>query len=107
MMLHNSGPASHLDRASLSQEDNVTDDPDQDGGAPPEGAALYGTQGLEAGDAGPGALNDAPTTRRLRRRLNFRGHIVVGDNEPLLVFDAPADPPPAPPAAPDGQASQG
>ncbi len=78
----------------------MADNPDQDGGAAPDG-----TQGLEAGDAaGPGALHDQPATRHLRRRPNFRGHIVVDDDEPLPVFDAPADPPPA---APDGQASLG
>jgi hypothetical protein len=85
----------------------VADDPDQDGGAPPECAAPDGAQGLEAGNAGPGALHDEPTPRHLRRRPNFRGHIVVYDDEPLPVFDAPAGPPPAPPAAPDSQASQG
>jgi hypothetical protein len=85
----------------------VADDPDQDGGARPEGAAPDGTQGLEAGGAGPGALDDEPTTRHLRRQPNFRGHIVVDDDEPLPVFDAPADPLPAPPAAPNGHASQG
>jgi len=107
MMLHNSGSASQSDKASPSQEDNVADNPGQDGSAPPEGAAPDGTQGPEAGDAGPGAFDDQPTTRYLRRRPNFRGHIVVDDDEPLPVFDAPADPPPAPPATPDGQTSQG
>jgi len=104
MMLHDSGPASHVNKASLSQEDNVADDPDQDSGGPPKGAAPDGTEGLGTRDAGPGALDDEPTTRHLRRRPHFRGHIVVDDDEPLPVFDAPADPPPA---APDGQASQG
>ena len=80
----------------------MADDPDQDDGTPPEGAAPDGTQGLEADDAGRSALDDQPT-RHLRRRPNFRGHIMVDDDEPLPVFDTPADPPPA---APDGQASQ-
>jgi hypothetical protein len=81
----------------------VADDPGQDGGPPPEGPTPDGTQRLEADDAGPGALDDQPT-RHLRRRPNLRGHMVVDDDEPLPVFDAPADPPPA---APDGQASPG
>lgn len=85
----------------------MADDPNQDAGAPPEGAAPDGTQGLEASEAGPGTLDGEPTKPRLRRRPNFRGHIVVDDDEPPSVFDVPADPPPAPPAAPDGQASQG
>jgi len=84
----------------------MADDPDQDGGAPPEGAAPDGTQGREAGDAGFGALGDEPATRYPRRRPNFRGHIVVDYDEPLPVFDAPADPLPAPPAPPGGQASR-
>jgi hypothetical protein len=33
-------------------------------------------------------------------------NIVVDDHEPLAVFSAPADPPPAPPAASDGDTSQ-
>jgi hypothetical protein len=102
MMLHNPGPATHLDSASPSQEDNVADD--QDGGAPPAGAPPDSAQGRKAGEAGPDGLDEEPTTRRLRRRPNFRGHIMVDDDEPLPVFDAPADPPPAPPPAPDGQA---
>ena len=57
-------------------------------------------------DARPHDLDDEPATRRLRRRPNFRGHIVV-ENDELPAFDTPADPPPAPPAAPDGQLSQG
>jgi hypothetical protein len=81
----------------------VADDPRQDGGAPPEGAAPAGTQPLEAGDPEPGAPVDEPAPRRLRRRPNFRGHIVVDDDEPLPVFDAPPNPP-APPAPPGSQA---
>jgi hypothetical protein len=82
----------------------VADDPRQDGDAPAEDAASAGRQRLEAGDAEPGALGDEATPRQLRRRPNFRGHIVVDDDEPLPVFDAPPDPPPAPPAAPGRQA---
>jgi hypothetical protein len=104
MMLHDPGPARHLDRAFRPEEDNVADNAGQDGGAPQEGAVPDGTQGNEAADAGPGALDDQPTTRHLRRRPNLRGHIVVDDDEPLPVFDAPAEPPPAPP---DSPASQG
>ena len=85
----------------------MADNPDENGGAPPAGAAPAGTQGREAGDAGPGALDDEPAPRHLRRRPNFRGHIVVDDDEPLPVFDAPADPLPAPPAGPEGSGSQG
>jgi hypothetical protein len=81
----------------------MADDPDPGGGALPEGAAPDGTRGPAAGGAEPG---DQPP-RRLRRRPNLRGHIVVDDDEPLPVFEFPADPPPAPPADPDGQASQG
>jgi hypothetical protein len=66
----------------------MADDPDQDGGAPLEGAAPDGTP-------------------HLRHQPHFRGHIVADDDEPPLVFDTPADPPPAPPAAPDGHASPG
>ena len=80
----------------------MADDPDQDSDAPPEGPAPDGTQGPEAGNAGSGALGDEATPRHLRRRPHFRGHIVVGHDEPLPVFDAPADPPPVPPAAADG-----
>jgi hypothetical protein len=79
----------------------VADDPDQDDAARPKGAAPDGTQGPETREARPGALDDGPATRRFRRRPHFRGHIVVDDDEPLPVFDVPADPPPAP----DGQAS--
>lgn len=40
------------------------------------------------------------------RRLNLRGHIVV-DDEPPIVFEAPADPPPpAASATADAQAPQ-
>ena len=85
----------------------MADDPGRHGGAPPQGATPAVTQGLEADDAGPGALDQSPTPRQLRRRPNFRGHIVVDDDEPLPVFDAPADPLPAPPAGPEGTASQG
>ena len=67
--------------------------PNQDDGLPPEDAAPTPTQGHVAGDATPGALDDEPTPRRLRRRPNFRGHIVVDDDEPLPVFDIPAEPP--------------
>jgi hypothetical protein len=81
----------------------VADDPGQDNSARPEGPAPDGTQGPETRDAIPGALDDEPATRHLRRRPHFRGHIVVDDDELLPVFDVPADPPPA---APDGQASQ-
>jgi hypothetical protein len=82
----------------------VADNPRQDGDAPPEGAASVGTQPLEANDAEPGAPGDEAAPRQLRRRPNFRGHIVVDDDEPLPVFDALPDPPPAPPAAPGSQA---
>lgn len=85
----------------------MADDPHQDGDAPPQGATPADTQRLEAGDAAPGALDDMPTPRHLRRRPKFRGHIVVDDDEPLPVFDAPPDPPPAPPAGPGSQAMQG
>jgi hypothetical protein len=85
----------------------VADDSGQDAGAPSQGAAPADTQGHEAGGAGPGALDDEPAPRRLRRRPNFRGHIVVDDDEPLPVFDAPADPLPASPADPAGNTSQG
>lgn len=84
----------------------MAEDPNQDGGLPPEDAAPARTQGHVAGDARPGALDDEPTPRRLRRRPNFRGHIVVDDDEPLPVFDTPADPPPAPSDPPGSQASQ-
>jgi hypothetical protein len=84
----------------------VAVDHDQGDGTPPAGATPDNAQGREAGDAERDARNDEPTTRRLRRRPNFRGHIVVHDEEPLPVFDAPADPPPAPSPALDGQAPQ-
>ena len=77
----------------------MADDPRQDGDAPPQGAAPAGTQHLEAGAPEPGAPGDQPAPRRLRRRPNFRGHIVVDDDEPLAVFDAPPDPPPAAPVS--------
>jgi hypothetical protein len=80
----------------------VADDPSQADDAAPDSA-----QALGPSDAGPGALGDQPAARRFRRRPNFRGHIVVDDDEPLAVFDAPAEPLPAPPAAPDGHTSQG
>lgn len=82
----------------------MADDPRQDGDTPPESAASAGTPPLQAGDAEPAALGDEAAPRHLRRRPNFRGHIVVDDDEPLPVFDAPPDPPPAPPAAPGSQA---
>jgi len=81
----------------------VSDDLSQDGGPLPEGAARYGLQGYEPGDA----VDNEPVIRHLRRPPNFRGHIVVDDDEPLLVFDAPAEPPPASPPAPEGTATQG
>lgn len=81
----------------------MADGPDQDTSVRPNGAAPDGTQDLQTRDARSGALDDEPATRHLRRRPHFRGHIVVDDDEPLPVFDVPADPPPA---APSGQALQ-
>lgn len=78
----------------------MADDPGQADGTPPQGAALDGPQVLEPSDAGPGVPVDEPAAPRLRGRRNFRGHIVVDDDEPLAVFGAPAEPAPAPPAAP-------
>lgn len=80
----------------------MADDSRQDGDAPPDSAAPASTQRLEAGEPEPGAPVDEPARRRLRRRPNFRGHIVVDDDEPLPVFDVPPDPPPVPPALPGG-----
>jgi hypothetical protein len=85
----------------------VAYDPGQADRIPPQSAMPNGTQDLEPSDAGPGTPVDKPTTRHLRGWRNFRGHIEVDDDEPLAVFGAPAEPPPVPPAAPDGQASQG
>lgn len=85
----------------------MSDDPGQGGRPSREGDTPDGTQGHQTGDVGSGALDNEPITPHLHRQPNFRGHIVVDYDEPLLVFDAPADPPPVPPAAPDGQATQG
>ena len=67
----------------------MADDPRQDGDAPPDNAAPASTQRLEASEPEPGSPVDKPAPRRLRRRPNFRGHIVVDDDEPLPVFGAP------------------
>jgi hypothetical protein len=85
----------------------VADDPGLSGAPPQEGPTPAGAQGLEADDAGSGTPGQDSTRRQLRRRANFRGHIVVDDDEPLPVFDAPADPLPALLADPDGTTSQG
>lgn len=79
----------------------MADDSGQDDGTLPASTAPASTapastapddaQGPDADDTGPGS-----PARRLRSRPNFRGHIVIDDGEPLPVFDAPADPPPAP-----------
>jgi hypothetical protein len=110
MMLHDAGSASLLDRPSLSQEDNMADDSGQDDGALPVSTALAsiapeGARGPNADDTGPDSPGGESPARRLRSRPNFRGHIVIDDGEPLPVFDAPADPPPVPPAPADSQMS--
>jgi hypothetical protein len=89
MMGHNPRPASHSGRAFRPQEDNVADDP----GDPPPDAE----PGLPAGEAA-----GEPAAPRLHGVPNFRGHIVIDDAEPVLVFDFPAEPPFPPPVAPLG-----
>lgn len=79
----------------------MADHPSEEGTAP-EGIALDGDESTETGS---GALGDATIPRRLHSPPNFRGHIVVEDDEPLPVFAVPADPPPTPPVA-DGSAGR-
>lgn len=80
----------------------MADHPSEEGTSP-EGIALDSDESTETGS---GALiDDATILRRLRPPPNFRGHIVVEDDEPLPVFAVPADPPPTPPVA-DGSAGR-
>jgi hypothetical protein len=85
----------------------VSDEPDRDGAASAEAGWPSGEQDIAAEEAKPGIPGDGTASRRRRRRPNFRGHIVVDDDEPLPVFAVPADPPPAPLPAADDQASPG
>jgi hypothetical protein len=50
---------------------------------------------------------EPPLTPIPRRRHRFRGHVVVGFDEPLPVADRPADPPPAAPLETDDEVSHG
>lgn len=81
----------------------MADDSGQDDGTLPVSTAPDDAQGLNADDTSPGSPAGESPGRRLRSRPNFRGHIVIDDGEPLPVFDAPADPPPVPPAPADSQ----
>jgi hypothetical protein len=81
-------------------EVNVPGDSTQNTGASSQSAtAPDSPPDPQANDTVPGAVGDEPTMRRPRRRPVFRGHIVVDDDEPMAVFDAPAEAPPTPPAA--------
>jgi hypothetical protein len=64
-----------------------------------------GTQAPGPPADGPDPLPEEPTTRRIRKRPNFRGQVVT-DEDPLPAVDLPPDPFPAPPAAPDSQSPQ-
>lgn len=39
-----------------------------------------------------------PPSAKKRGRLNLRGHVIVDADEPLLLADSPADPPPIAPS---------
>jgi hypothetical protein len=78
------------------QEDDVADNPEPDG-TTEDDTGLAGTV--------PADVEDGPATRRLRRKPNFRGQIVIKSDEPLPSFDSPAEPPPPAPE-PDGKPSQ-
>jgi hypothetical protein len=48
-----------------------------------------------------------PPSARKRGRLNLRGHVIIDADEPLLLADSPADPPPIAPSTIPAEAFPG
>lgn len=74
----------------------MAEDPSQGDGAPSQPVVPGSPYSPQASDVALGSPGDGTGLLRPRPRPVFRGHIVADDDEPMAVFDAPAEPPPPP-----------